>query len=381
MLSPPQPQRVEFANDLRGLAALCVVVSHYVGMFWVAPLTIFDLAGLPPLAARPPAFGGWMFALEPAFNWGAFGVGVFFLISGFVIPFSLRRHVPAGFLLARAIRILPVYAAGFALGVAVLLAYLSAIGAPFPHRWQDVAVHLVAGLRLLLPAPTIDGVVWTLEIEFEFYALCALAAPWLVGGRRRVFAVPLAVGVAAVILGEAARQLGPGLPQLLLAKGASRLAMAAPYLAVMFAGTAFHYLYRDRISALAAFGLVVVLAAAFVLLWPRQPVPQPALIELNYLWALLVFAGAYALRRRWTRGIAPLRFLAAVSYPLYVVHPLVGYAAMHALARAGVPAPAATLIAIVLALGLAYGLHRAVEKPTQAMAHRVGGRRPAISAA
>ncbi len=38
--------RVAFANALRGIAALAVIVGHYFGVFWTWPTAIFELTGM-----------------------------------------------------------------------------------------------------------------------------------------------------------------------------------------------------------------------------------------------------------------------------------------------------------------------------------------------
>jgi peptidoglycan/LPS O-acetylase OafA/YrhL len=50
-----------------------------------------------------PTYLLWLHTSVPQFSWGAFGVALFFLVSGFVIPFSLRAG--PSFLVARFFRI------------------------------------------------------------------------------------------------------------------------------------------------------------------------------------------------------------------------------------------------------------------------------------
>ena len=69
-------------------------------------------------------------------------------------------------------------------------------------------------------------------------------------------------------------------------------------------------------------------------------------------------------------GIELLRWLADVSYPLYVVHLMVGWVLILGLVGAGLPLLLAQLIAIASTLLLAWVLHVGVEAPS----HRVGQR-------
>ncbi|NWB64491.1 acyltransferase, partial [Pseudomonas sp. F1002] len=65
-------QRIAFANALRGIAALCVVIAHYILMF---NYIRGEFGGLPALAEKP--FPAWMISIfNPLnnLNMGAFGV-------------------------------------------------------------------------------------------------------------------------------------------------------------------------------------------------------------------------------------------------------------------------------------------------------------------
>ena len=98
----------------------------------------------------------------------------------------------------------------------------------------------------------------------------------------------------------------------------------------------------------------------------------------SYLWGWAVFALCFALRRHAV-PLAPLRWLSAVSYPLYLVHAMLGYALLQALVQgwgmAYAPALGVALLACFLA---AWALHHGVEKPSMARGKR---RRVAATAA
>ena len=90
-------QRLIFANQLRGIAVLAVVFSHLVGVFW-GMRDFVGLASASPAQSGPPP-DLFILVSHPWFNFGPFGVGLFFLISGLVIPFSLERHTRGTFLM------------------------------------------------------------------------------------------------------------------------------------------------------------------------------------------------------------------------------------------------------------------------------------------
>jgi peptidoglycan/LPS O-acetylase OafA/YrhL len=92
----------------------------------------------------------------------------------------------------------------------------------------------------------------------------------------------------------------------------------------------------------------------------------------NYLHAAGVFVAAYCLRSRFPSA-PPFDFLAKISYPLYVSHAVLGYAALHFLVQAGLPNYVSLMGAVLLAFTVATALHYAVEAPSQRLSKRLGG--------
>lgn len=364
--------RVEFANALRGPAALAVVASHFLGTFWldragtVGPLKLAPL----PASIENPFLAPWLFP-HVAFNWGAFGVGLFFLISGFVIPFSLQRYNPLGFLVARAVRILPVYAVGFLIGVASLGLLFAARGEQFPFSPWHIATHAVAGLRAIIPVDRIDGVVWTIEMEIRFYVVCAIVAGMLARGRILAFAAPLFLFGTCIVMAL----LGNVGPSSLLARGAWKFvtvaALNGPFLMFMFIGVAVNFHFRGFLTRRALAAMVVGLFGLFLAGAAITPSTLTLTSRVSYAVALAVFLLAYRFQGAWATR-RPLQFLAAVSYPLYAVHAIVGYVILWTLARVGFPAGAGVIIAFGVTLLLSWVLHRLIEMPSQTMAQLVG---------
>lgn len=353
--------KIEFANSLRGIAALCVLVSHYLGVFWVSRAVAGDLANttvLPEAVLPSPQISN--IALTVPISWGPFGVALFFLISGFVIPFAFERRSAGGFLIGRIFRIYPLYIAGFSVTLAAVAVSGMLSGRPFPYNLTHVLIHYIPGLRDLLWKPPIDWIVWTLEIELKFYLVCALLAPWLRRASLLVFVVPIALfGIVLawsdVPWGELRRTL----------------AYSAEYMIFMFVGVAFNFRFRKRISTLALAGLStgVVLITAVGMRVGLEPVMTIA----SYGVAFAVFAVSAACSDRW-RQTRLLSFFADISYPLYVVHGVLGYAVMAHLTRQGVSAYVALAVAAVLAVGIAWLLHCIVEMPSHRLGQRLADR-------
>lgn len=155
MQQPPTKKFIASVQYLRGLAALGVVFCHYG----------YNFKSYPNLSAF--------------FNFGQTGVHLFFLISGFIIVYSLtnsgyKTNRFFTFLLKRSIRIDPPYYVVIAL--TLLLYYILSLVAnvaPIPV----IAGQLVAHIFYLVPFtkyPFYIHVFWTLSVEFQFYILIGL---------------------------------------------------------------------------------------------------------------------------------------------------------------------------------------------------------------
>lgn len=120
--------------------------------------------------------------IKQAGVWGWSGVEVFFLISGFVIPFSMYSKnydikYFYTFLKKRVIRIEPPYLISIIL--IILLNYLSTIspyyrGTGFNINWLNLAGHL-AYINGITGGKWLNDVYWSLAIEFQYYIIIAIA--------------------------------------------------------------------------------------------------------------------------------------------------------------------------------------------------------------
>ena len=149
-------------QGLRGFSALSVLLLHIYLM-----------------AAHGGFFPNTLRPMEIA--WGALGQGVplFFMISGFVIPYSLVRHGDLRrFAVDRILRIFPLFM--------ILHLVVFAIGPMVGYKWMS-GVDLIEYLKiffgnLFFLAPVLDLPLaqqnsWSLTYEFGFYLV--LGFGWL----------------------------------------------------------------------------------------------------------------------------------------------------------------------------------------------------------
>ncbi len=208
--------------------------------------------------------------------------------------------------------------------------------------------------------PSLDMVNWTLAIELKFYlAVALLFAPIMARKAWPLLAVGAVVAPACWLLVKMRLLDGsPFYPPL------SMSAVDCAYLPFMFIGTAFKFHLE---KALGTRGLIAAGAAlaglslfSFSCQFKHFTDALPA--ALNYLYAVILFGAAYAWRGRF-RPLPLLDGLAAVSYPLYLVHAILGYALLKAftlgLGFGFYPALAATALIV---LPVAVALHVSAER-------------------
>ena len=145
------------------------------------------------------------------------------------------------------------------------------------------------------------------------------------------------------------------------------------YLGFIPIGTLFHYHHEGALSTRNLLAGVLALLALFFLGYALGPnaadlrSPHTA----SHAIAVVVFAIGYRLRHRFHRS-RPLDALAAISYPLYLVHAGFGFTAISFLMLAWhVPYGLAATATALLSFGIAALLHRLVEEPTIRLGHRL----------
>ncbi len=349
--------RIRFANQLRGIAALAVACSHLIGVFWAIPEAVTAATFSPPQAGPLP--GLFWIANLAWFQLGPFGVALFFLISGLVIPFSLEKHSRLSFVLARLLRIYPTYIAALLLEMLVLYGAAQAWGRPFGYGGWTITANALL-VYDLIGQPSIDLVNWTLSVELKFYLLVVLLA----GPIRRGNAAAL-IGAALGILAANAALAWFGWLDAVPSTPAYTFSSHSLCLIYMLMGTLFNFHLRGKIGTGLLWGGVGLLLLVFAVTW-RTTVwrAQFPAVTVNYAYALLLFAGLYAVRHSIPRNPV-LDVLAAISFPFYVLHSLLGYSVLRAgMVGLGWGYYPALLVTVAVILAASALLHWVVERPT-----------------
>ena len=306
--------RVVFLDVIRGLAALCVLLQH----------TTEESTSFSPMH-RPFLF--WSFRW---FNLGRAGVAAFFLVSGFVIPYSLERaNSLRTFWISRFFRLFPLY--WFSILVVVLYHFAGndMMIRGYMEVWKRVLLINMTMLQGLIPAaisrslgigeygvPHAIGLYWTLTLELIFYVL--FSALFALGVNKRTLLLgwlSLGVMVAAAGADVVLRKKMP----------VAQIGL----LSFAFLGTAAFRYYGGLISreqlSLLVIGAAIAFALAFGLGFRSPLVTTDSKDEwssvsmfTSYVGGAVLFSAVFLFRGG--EFPFPLRWLGMISYSFYLLH-------------------------------------------------------------
>ncbi|MCW2901150.1 MAG: acyltransferase 3 [Streptosporangiaceae bacterium] len=403
MSSPTQTHaatRLAWLDVLRGMAAMAVALHH--ATYYYTPQLRYHV----------------FYWFDP----GKYGVLVFFLASGYIVPASLERHGRLrSFWIGRLFRIYPLLFVACAAGVLPFLLGLRGLRGGLEQ--YDPVTAVVAHLTMLqdlLAVPNAINVLWTLSYEMAFYLL--IVALFVTGTQRRSAPIAAVLALAALLVGALlptaalSRALGAGpvvlftamvlvisiaaamsrRPALRMTGGLLGGGLAAvlvvvngrvgPWeglvcLAVMFSGTviyrAEHGQIRRRTAAL-AMGTVLAAAVAAGVWNARLSMTAADAHTFQRYWtgsvvlAALTFACVMALRQRrmprWLGG------LGVISYSLYLLHPVLLMISDQLFGTPQQDELAWLVVFILVLLVLSWATHRCVELPMQRLGRRLARR-------
>lgn len=362
--------RMHFLDALRGLAALSVMVYHFYSEK-VSP--IHD-----QLAAKLPDFVGSIASHMYC------GVEVFFVLSGFVIAYSMdgNRHnlrYAGNFVIRRSLRLDPPYWIAAAMTLAYLVIRWPALRWGFYAEYSGIRgilanMFYVQNLSFIYPARSILNVSWTLCLEVQFYLsyLVILTAAHYVSpllGRQReilrqvLVALPVA-GIGLWSFLHWAQDFGVGFTE--------RSWM-------FFLGVGLYVALKRGVPA----GIVapVLVGCALWRGWSGDVDAAVAAIT-----AATIYVVGSAGRFGTFLNYRPLLYFGKTSYSLYLVHLPFGGMVLSLLSGwvAGrvFAAWVAWAAAVALSLLMADLLHRLVEAPSNRLSQRLKpGKLPVVAEA
>jgi peptidoglycan/LPS O-acetylase OafA/YrhL len=320
---------------------------------------------------------------------GWVGVEIFFVISGFVISYSAAGVSPFVFLRRRIVRLYPsAWICATATLVTVLL---------LSRGNADTVSEYARAMTLWVQGPWIDGVYWTLGIEIIFYAL--IFAMLCLG---RFGSIPVALGIMTLASTAfwgvlAIDRVLPGMFHVgflhdLLASPASAFLLLRHGCFFALGGLLWlcqsKGLTRWRMILLGfcvLSGILEIFDSARPIVLPIGDSPERRIIAC-VVWiaavAGLATAIAYnhAFHKLFGKSAGIIKFLGLMTYPLYLLHDIIGAALLRAASLAGASPAMALVFAVTIVLALSWAVTRFLEPPVQALLRSLlsRSRQPAI---
>jgi peptidoglycan/LPS O-acetylase OafA/YrhL len=319
-------------DGLRALAAINLVLFHLTHVYSVK----------------------YGYSSPLGFQWpfGAYGVELFFILSGFVNSMSLmRRGRPVDFVVARMIRVVPMF-------LLVIVANLWILQLA-PMNQSVSPMQFLANLTLLprvLGYECLDPVMWTLQIEMMFYI--TLVILFQIGALRRYFigwgslllmsaiVCPLLDSMAAVHEGSAWFLVATAFRRLMLLDFIPLFAIGfGLYMIKTKTGNFWHNLIGMLIAAIVFHSIDH---------GKHNPLATALIIG-------LVAACAYG--RVPLLRIRPLIYISTISYAIYLCHNNLGCFVIHRLDQSGYPPIVAFAVGIIFTWAVAVIVTHRIEAP------------------
>ena len=328
-------RRILELDALRAMAAINLMLFHFTHVYSVK-------------------FG---YTSPLGFEWpyGAYGVEMFFILSGYVNSMSLlRRGKPVDFVAARMIRIIPI----FLMAIVANLWILSLA----PMNENVSSAQFLANMTLMprvLGYECVDPVMWTLQIEMMFYV--TLVTLFLIGGLKRYFigwGVLLALSLTVCPTLDSLAAVHSETQWFALATVIRRIMLLdfVPLFAMGF----LLYMIKTETGKRWHNVLGIILAAGVfhsIDHGKHNPLATALIIG-------LVTASAYG--KVPMLRFKPLVYVSTISYALYLCHNNLGCALIYRFDHAGVPPQLCFLIAVIFAIAMSIIITQRIEQPITA---------------
>lgn len=324
---PKKNNYIPVLNMLRAVAAISVCLFHFI----IGPVNFINNE-----------------TIRDIFGYGKYGVQLFFVISGFIIPWAISqnkyniKNYPK-FLIKRLIRLEPPYLVSIVLVLIfyVLRNYFSINKSTVEYSTQQIALHIGYLIPFFKNYHWINEVYWTLAIEFQFYIFIGLA--YLILSKEKYWTRIIFYIFYFIIsfLGD---------DKLL------------PYWLPVFLLGNLLFLYKKRIIRCSELFIVGIIAFIFICFFMGVPIFVSCIIP---FFAILFFK---ELQTSITNQ------LGKISYSIYLIHTIIGSAIINILSH-HVESPFGKFIVVIAGLFgtivASYAMYHLVEKTSQRLSKGV----------
>lgn len=313
-------QRFLELDALRGIAALAVVFYHYFYRY-------------------NNIYGHSEIAVDWA-SWGAYGVQLFFIISGFVIFMTINNvKKPKDFLISRFSRLYPAF------WVCALTTYCVMHFFPLQGRETELAYAI---LNLLMfhqyfDVPHIDGVYWTLTVELTFYCWVFI----FYSCKQINNLVFFLAGSTFLYILKNQQIISP--PEI------TSLILLIDYVPFFLIGLCCFKVFQKGCQK--RYYLSLFLAIFAILSGTNY-------LTLSAVYLILILSFILAINNKLTfLKFKPLVWLGSISYSLYLLHQNIGYIIINFAIDHEIPPLIGIAVAVFVSLSLAHLSFKYVERP------------------
>jgi len=294
--------RIYNLDLLRFFAAMFVLLFHYTFRGYTAD------------HLSPTSFP----LLGSVFKYGYLGVNLFFIISGYVILMSAQSATVKSFLASRISRLYPAY------WVAVTLTTLTVLFVqvnPFSVAWPQYLVNMTM-LQGFFGVEAVDGAYWSLHVELKFYFLIGAVLIFnKMTAIDKIIIGWLLLSVLALFIPEHT-SWGDIFKSIFITEWSS----------YFIAGMMFYLIKADGFSLSKIIMLISSLCLSIYLALIKMgeyqnhfltPYSKEVLIAIIVLFYLVFFL--FNSGRPGFLNKEIFERLGALTYPLYLIHQMVGY--------------------------------------------------------
>lgn len=319
--SPTQPQRLDGLDVLRFILSIAVMGFHY--LYYGPHSGVVD--GTP---------------LGHAWSYLRFAVESFFILSGFVIARSIDKRSRFEFAQSRIVRLLP------AIWICALITHIAALTIASAGQPQPTLRGFLVAMTFVPLAVSVGGCdwsYWSLSYELRFYIYVGLGLLWLRSstGMFRAVCGWMVLSVVALAFPITSR------------------VVLSPFSAFFIVGCLLHLLRLPDFPRQRALVALVVAAGIAVAQVLAESATKPDFIQVDVLEAVgivlvscALVVGAAHVPPLPAKVASFIKLLGGASYPLYLLHQLLGYYLMQAAISAGMPMVASAAIAALICIAL-----------------------------
>lgn len=309
---------------LRGIASLAVCMMHFFG---TVPSKTLNEIGI----------------------YGGYGVPIFFVISGFIIPYTLYHSAYKinnyfKFLLKRVIRLEIPYLLTILL--IILISFLAQLSSdhslPTVKLFDKNTFYHVFYVVGIMDGKWLSPVFWTLAIEFQFYLFIGLVFPLLTNKNTLVVLTTLLLLCIMPFFSNDVRYF-------------------SSYMFTFLPGILLFFFMTRKIDLNVFIVSGILLLALIYVKTGMQGLVSPVIVV-----SFILFV---------KKPIKPLIFLGTISYSLYLLHTPIGTDGIIHFMQNHIHSDSGRiwlmLFSFIIVLTIARGFYRVVERPAKKMAEKI----------